>query len=221
MECKIYNLYHHIIHVSICFFVLFGIDVTMWFFKFNNYRWYKLHVIANIIACIYSYHDFFNVLQDPLNKYIQDVSVVPPAISLALHLYHMLMFYNLVIIDWVHHIVMMSILMLSYICPNPSLVNYSIFVLNGLPGGIDYSLLIMVKYNIISKLLEKRINSKLNIWIRGPGILISAYIVYIQWKYSIIRYSAFLVAIVITGLYWNAQYFTERVVYNWGYSSKN
>ena len=44
--------------------------------------------------------------------------------------------------------------------------------MNGLPGGIDYLLLILVKIGKIKSIEEKRINTYLNNYIRAPGILI-------------------------------------------------
>lgn len=220
MECTYDNLWQHIPYFAGSIVILLLTDGVLWLTKKNRSRWFKLHVLTNAVTCITSYPDFINTFRDPLmNPHALKSSLVPPNMTLALHLYHMVMFSNLTVVDWVHHIVMMTILSLTFICPNPAMTNYAIFIVNGLPGGIDYFLLILVKEGIIDRLLEKRINSKLNIWLRGPGILIGAYIIFIQWCYQIITYDVRLLSIVILGLYWNAQYFTERVVYNWGHHS--
>ena len=45
--------------------------------------------------------------------------------------------------------------------------------MNGLPGGIDYYLLIQVKRGKIKSIEEKKINTYLNNYIRAPGILLN------------------------------------------------
>ena len=42
------------------------------------------------------------------------------------------------------------------------------FFISGLPGGIDYAVLVGVKRGQISKLFQKRLASKINLWCRGP-----------------------------------------------------
>jgi hypothetical protein len=42
----------------------------------------------------------------------------------------------------------------------------------GLPGGLDYLLLALVKHGVISKMAEKRLNTRLNQLIRVPGVLV-------------------------------------------------
>lgn len=44
------------------------------------------------------------------------------------------------------------------------------FFISGLPGGIDYVVLTLVKRGYLSKLFQKRLGSKINLWVRGPGI---------------------------------------------------
>merc|ERR1711935_516630 len=53
------------------------------------------------------------------------------------------------------------------------LANFQAFFISGMPGGIDYFLLGLLKLGLISPLCEKRVNSSLNVWLRVPGILLS------------------------------------------------
>jgi len=193
------------------------IDLVLYLTRFNKSRWFKLHLIVNLIVVIYTFNDFKNVLINPMKRYSgYKSSLIPPNITFALHLYHVLLFRNLQVVDWIHHCVMMSVLMFAFYCPHSSITNTILFVTNGLPGGIDYFLLILVKDKKIQQLTEKKINSKLNVWLRGPAILFTSYIVYLQWRYSLTDSSLIITLTIMTALYWNAQYFTERVVYNWG-----
>lgn len=202
------------------FAVIAALDVALYLSGRNKSRWFKLHVLANLCTVIFSYSDFVTVISDPLKNYSgTGGSLIPTNMTLALHLYHAFAFNNLKMVDWAHHIIMMTILTFILWCPHTQITNSVIFVTNGLPGGIDYFLLILVKDGIINRVTEKRINSKLNIWIRGPLILIAAYVVYLQWRYNITGCSFWVTFSIIAALYWNAQYFTERVVYNWGNAS--
>lgn len=63
------------------------------------------------------------------------------------------------------------------------LANFQAFFISGMPGGIDYFLLGLLKLGLISPLFEKRINSNLNVWLRVPGILLSTMLMY-QARYS-------------------------------------
>ena len=215
MECSIFNWIEHIIPFIVSGCAIFGFDILLFCFNMRNVaRWYKLHAFANFLVCVTGFYDFISVLWDPISE-TAATSLVPANIVFALHLYHMIMFVNLSTIDWIHHIVMMSLLQISYICPDTMFTNYILFMTSGLPGGIDYLLLIAVKSGYILKLREKELNAYINVWLRGPGIVIGAYIIFLRWRYNIIPYGGFWILLVVAGLIWNGQYFTKRVVYNW------
>jgi len=55
------------------------------------------------------------------------------------------------------------------------------FFICGLPGGLDYLMLAGVKHKYISKIIEKRYNKLLNVWVRGPGCIASACIIWANW----------------------------------------
>ena len=158
-----------------------------------------------------------SVLKDPLNSIKILGSTTPINLTVALHYYHMIFFDYLHTIDWIHHILMMYVGYNVYFNPEVGLVsNYIIFFINGFPGGLDYILLILNKYNFIQSLTEKKLNSYINIWIRSPGILIGTYCLYLA-RYIQPNYHPNLIdSLSIFGLlFWNAQYFTYRVVYNY------
>jgi hypothetical protein len=53
-------------------------------------------------------------------------------------------------------------------------VNTLLFFVTGLPGALDYALLAAVKEGKFEALLEKRINSNINVWLRMPGLVFTA-----------------------------------------------
>ncbi len=52
--------------------------------------------------------------------------------------------------------------------------------MSGIPGGITYLMLFLQKYNLISKIVEKKISMYLNIWFRAPFCIIFATLLYIK-----------------------------------------
>ena len=112
---------------------------------------------------------------------------------------------------------MISIAIGSYFCPPAVIVatNGLLFFLNGLPGGLDYLLLTLVKYEIIRPIREKELNSYLNIWIRSPGVLIGTHNMYFTTVYTNYNPTIITRILVLVILVWNAQYFTYRVTGNY------
>ena len=204
-------------NILLCIAGLFLVDKLLLrrFTKNSSLIWYILHALVNLLVCIAGFGDVKNILINPGYQSLTS-TVFAKDIVLAAHIYHILSF-KVTIVDWIHHIVMCSILTASYVFTTTvSITNYLLFFLSGLPGGIDYVLLSLVKAGKMDKLTEKKINSKLNIWIRAPGILVGAYIFFYQYFHGIIDVSRLAVIASILAFYWNAQYFTERVVFNYG-----
>ncbi len=78
------------------------------------------------------------------------------------------------------------------------------FFLSGLPGGLDYAMLAMVKHGYLSIEAEKRYNARVmvrerypffvtfvvtvcrQVWIRAPGCMLCAYTIYFSWRYRMV-----------------------------------
>lgn len=182
-------------------------------------RWYALHVLTNAVVCYFTFSDMINLLQNPLVKSSGDAhSTVPRNVILVSHAYHVLMFSNVQMIDYIHHGVMSFVLAYTYFFPVEHLMNYTLFFANGLPGGMDYILLLLVHFGVIHKNTEKQLNSYINICIRSPFIIIGAYIIHLNYNHNFEHtfISSFAVYTEILTLYWNSQYFTYRVIKNYG-----
>ena len=67
--------------------------------------------------------------------------------------------------------------------PASPLGNALAFFICGLPGGIDYGMLAAVKEGLLSSEREKFLNTKLNVWMRAPGLTMVAYAIYISWRH--------------------------------------
>ena len=142
----------------------------------------------NTITCVLTFSDFLNVLLNPLNAFNGSRISLPLMSTISLHVFHIITcFNNLSIIDWMHHVIScLFVGLLGEFYVNGPIINYFLFFLCGLPGGIDYYLLTLNKYGLINRLTEKRINVNLNMWIRLPGVLFGCntcyfYLLY-KWK---------------------------------------
>tara|TARA_B100000900_G_C20474086_1_gene672630 strand:+ start:87 stop:407 length:321 start_codon:yes stop_codon:yes gene_type:complete len=87
------------------------------------------------------------------------------------------------------------------------------FFSSGLPGGIDYLLLTLVKNNKINRLTEKNINSYLNVYIRMSGGYITSYIIFKDGlqNTTIYMYSNILLSCLI---FYNSGYFGKLAIEN-------
>jgi hypothetical protein len=209
-----YNTVFNIISLIAIFWLIDNCVIKRFFKKA---RWFILHTIANAFVVSYVWSDFFNLLKNPLVSFNRTPRYEGLNMTVALHFYHAIFFKNLPMIDWIHHILMISIAIISYFCPPAVIVsaNGLLFFLNGLPGGLDYLLLTLVKYDVITPIKEKELNSYLNVWIRSPGVIIGTYNMYLTTIYT--NYNPYVItkSIIMCILIWNAQYFTYRVMGNY------
>lgn len=182
--------------------------------------WYYLHTIFNFFIVKYTFNDFVNTFyfkEDIIfNREIFNSRGLE--IAIGLHLFHIFQDYKgMDFTDWCHHLI--SCFMMGtigfYNYHNP-VFNSGIFFMCGLPGGIDYLLLFLVKLNMVDKITEKKINVFLNNWIRSPGILYSCAVMhygYMTNKVILLPYVYYLSQILVAT---NAIYFAEKVSINYG-----
>lgn len=186
-------------------------------------RWFGLHVFCNLWIVFHAYPDAWTMFTDPLLalQSTQICSIYPLAINQAMHFYHMVVFFEqLVFVDWLHHGVMTLITVPLLFTQNPSpIINANHIFITGLPGAIDYTLLILAKQGKINPFVEKYVNRHLNVWVRAPGIFYITILGYAwthyQYRFNQLNYSDFQFwcsIVVLMTNYWNAFYFLERVV---------
>jgi hypothetical protein len=189
--------------------------------KKNKYgRWFMLHFIINVFITLLTFEDvkdsFFNPDESnkPFTYYISG------CLAFSLHLYHTLRF-NLTQLDIYHHMISCFLCTpLCYLYQTKGLSCY-LFFCTGLPGGIDYLLLYMVKNKYIISLTEKRINSYLNTYIRMPGGVVTSYLVFKDA--NIIYQNSFLSLFIYTFSYLvflNATFFGKLSIENYTENKK-
>jgi len=183
-------------------------------------RWYLIHAFVNTFIAISVLGDFYMCIILPLESFTPTDLTIPVTSSIALHIYHIATSIDSMdIIDWVHHLVSNFLVGAIALFALPCrIVNYILFFICGFPGGVDYYLLALNKYQIIDRMTEKKINVDLNMWIRMPGILYSCFLGWVCYVYSAHNFSEFLILLTAFLDFFNCIYFASRVAQNYGYS---
>jgi len=178
--------------------------------------YYIVHAIHNAAIVAATASDVYHTFTDLHNITAYPTNWLAIKLCFALHLYHIILYYQTFRFDdWLHHILMVGVaLPIGSIVPAHTFTGFSLFFTTGLPGGIDYVLLALVRNEVIPSTLEKSINSWLNVWIRSPGCVAMASL----------GAACFLSADIDTNIwalipcalnYWNGQYFMRQVVENY------
>ena len=193
-------------------------DFIMEKFKING-RYYMNHFITNSIVV---YNTFTNMtssynIDNVLTNVNLDSLYYSKSIIYSLHIYHMLWYYkSLRYDDWLHHLLMVGVsLPLTEVVPQNHLIGHCLFFMTGLPGLIDYFMLFLTRNNLMLKNTEKKINSKINLWVRCPGCImnVALCITNVVTNYNIMTNIELFGSYVIMGtVYWNGIYFMNQVV---------
>ena len=181
-------------------------------------RWYLVHAIANTVIVWTVFPDFLNILLDPFSAITTEFNTLPLAIAISLHLFHIITSRKFMdMVDWLHHLIScLFVGLVSLVFLKSPLINYKMFFLCGLPGGIDYYLLALGKYGVVDRMTEKRINLYLNMWIRMPGILYGCFTAYICYLYQQHNYNILVYILVVFLNMYNSIYFAGKVTMNYG-----
>ena len=184
-------------------------------------RFFLVHSVVNALIIWFSLHDMASVIQDPGSSILAPFDLRPLQLVVALHVYHFKDYTSLTAVDWVHHL---SVLYLAGITvyfkkdgPGP-LCNFCLFFICGLPGLIDYLLLVGRRWRRVSALAEKKWNTILHLWVRCPGLMLYGGIAYTAnattgWRIRLAQLSFFVLPVLLNGIY-----FAHRVCFNYGYT---
>ncbi|VVU95729.1 hypothetical protein CPAV1605_1484 [seawater metagenome] len=186
----------------------------------ENARYFLLHTLFNTWITIIVYKDAFLAIMYPLSTFEKsyEYSAILSTTSIAtFHIYHIFAYSDLTLEDWLHHLVS-SILVAAigtYLpfgkCP--SLANLAMC---GIPGGIDYLLLVLVKINLIDKINEKFINRYLNLIIRWPIMFLTSYIFILNIYHNKVNMDYWPIMFIGLILHcYNAIYYCDKVIGNY------
>lgn len=184
--------------------------------------YYLIHTIINGVITYQIFPVIKTIYFDFQNSDNIETDINPMLLCLSLHIYHIIHYRKSIDFqDYIHHIPTISILCYSLFISdyNGPVIAHILFYLCGLPGGIDYLLLFLVRNGIINRLTEKKVNTYLNLLIRYPGSVISSFITIVYSQYNQIS----LFGCIITSLFTfvNGAYYTNRVMESYFYEKKN
>lgn len=223
------------VQAYVCFFVfLFICSQAIKSLGFVNpaSHWFMLHSAANAYITLVTAPDLINTFSEPHWAVYRpagerSLDWTNAAMLGSIHLYHML-FFKCTAADWFHHLLFVPFNQLAYFWPHlfwtdgrlwGSAINMQQFFVCGLPGGIDYFMLAMVKEGKMDRLRHKMWQAKINVWLRAPGLISCVTIVLFdsmrQWEG--LPTSAHVIALVDFLLIgFNGLYYMERVVESTG-----
>jgi len=181
--------------------------------------YYAVHAIHNAAIVAITAPDVYNTFTDlhGLAKY--ETNWLAVQLCLALHFYHIALYWQKFRTDdWLHHLLMIGIAIpIGCYVQAHTFMGFSLFFTTGLPGGIDYLMLFLVRNQKLPKYTEKYINTFLNVWIRSPGcqamaaLTLASTLSNPNWQ-SVDPLLTYLSVIPPLLNYWNGQYFMQQVV---------
>jgi len=192
-------------------------------------RWFAIHAFGNLLCVLSAVPAVLATLADPAeamngvkysdSSFFGTGTVWPILICNATHIYHMVAF-KLSKADLFHHVVFaLTMGSAGQFYRLGAFRGFLVFWLSGVPGGIDYFNLVLVKLGKMQPLTQKRYCANINIWMRGPCLVISAFIIYLNYCYhgqdEGQNYPPMIVAVFIGFLcVFNGQYYTKQSVAN-------
>ena len=197
-------------------FALFIFDVILARFGLKG-RYYILHTVTNAICVFLTFDGMLKTILDPIEAGKGIAHLNGYLVVTALHIYHVLAF-PLNFQDWLHHFLMIGIVgPITFSFARGPICDYCSFFISGLPGGIDYAMLSLVKNGKLSKMVEKRVNAAINTWIRVPFTVIGGFILFqFQLYYDLNRGEQAMIITVALLVGWNAVFYGRRVIENYG-----
>lgn len=185
-------------------------------------RYFFLHICANSIATIAAAPDVHKALfVNALDAWRGSSHTMWANSAIAaIHFYHCVAF-KLSASDIFHHLYFVVVLCgLAIPLKHFGGVanNFGCFFLSGLPGGIDYVLLVLVKHDIMGKLTEKKWNAWINTWIRGPSMSIYIFQGFQAWLHgrTTTEVSGVVLSVVCGLHFFNGQYYAREACEGYG-----
>jgi|TARA_B110000091_G_C13698316_1_gene425133 hypothetical protein len=194
-----------------CFMAIGILDLTM--ARRFKARFFALHALTNAIVTTKAFKDGVIGIYDPMRGMEGPCNVVPAYMILTLFIYHVTMFKNVPYDEWWHHILFgvgIGGVGLHY-CPGP-LQNALCFFISGFPGGVDYAMLALIKDGLMKPKTEKLVNGWMNAWVRGPGLTMVGFAMYLAAKYGRTSMPTWAAAFCGALSWFNGNYYAARVV---------
>ena len=189
-------------------------------------RWFAIHAFANAFVVLTSVTSAYTVVVDPVHamdsrvyndhSLFGNASPWPILVVNAVHVYHMLAFSKLTSSDYFHHLMFIpTVGFFGQYYEWGAIRNFLCLFISGLPGGVDYCMLVLVKHGYVKVITQKRVCASLNTWVRAPGITYEVGLMYIGFMTGNTTVP-WPVILMISVLSWfNAQYYCKQSVANY------
>ena len=224
-NATMYNNYSFYYNLLLSIIAIFMIDYLLIFLFGSKGRWYQLHAFSNLLIVIYILPEIKNIIYYNYynNNYIENN--IPSLFILVLHLYHVLAFKNLYLIDYIHHIFFVGFGLVPSMIFLKSNQSFLAFLPSmGIPGIIEYTTLTLYKNNYITLLKQKKLISFVYNYFRYPLCIFGLTFNYINYKngylidnYYLTIYLNFL--LFLNGSIFN--YLTLNSYFNYKYNKKS
>ncbi len=142
----------------------------------ENLIYFTLHACLNAFICKSVYPYVFQTLET--NRFVLATNVLVPGtyecvfVVCGFHLYHIFtQWTRLSLIDWLHHIISVGASTHLLIKVDHVVGLATLFFICGLPGLVEYLVLIGMKVGLITRITQKYISSMVHITLRMPGIM--------------------------------------------------
>ena len=147
-------------------------------FRDKKTRWFALHALVNFTVSIYAVPDCLTTLARPTESMTLPMhSMTPSYLAFAIHLYHILdstccSGSTLRLEDVMHHVVFCGVFgAVNFALEWGPIVNVLLCFITGVPGGINYVLLVLRKKSYITGLTQKHWYKWIDVSIRAPGLV--------------------------------------------------
>lgn len=186
-------------------------------------RFFVLHYLFNAWVVYESLDDAIGAIVDPIGSLNHPTTVASQRTMLGImifHTYHLVVFTKLTTEDLLHHIINALITpIVGLMLPLGKFISFSNIGMCGIPGGIDYVLLALVKFKVIHSMTEKNINRYLHLLIRLPIQIVLVYMFISHYLMGTLKHfsttTLSMISFALGVQLFNAVYFTEKVIGNY------
>ena len=178
-------------------------------------RFFALHFVLNMCVVVAAAPDVYRAFTNPTTAFNgASQSMWANSAIVAIHFYHCLAF-DLTASDIFHHLLFVTILCglaIPFKQTGGVANNFGCFFLSGLPGGIDYLMLVLVKEGYMKKMTEKYWNKMINVWLRGPAMSVYSTLAWVSWWSGNAGTPNVVLLAVVLLHFFNGQYYAEMAV---------
>jgi hypothetical protein len=219
--------YDHFVNVSIMtgwIFVIIWLLHHLVAVKFKK-SYFACHVIVNAIVTFLVWEGALNALLKPTTSTVPLMegsanSQLYLCWIFALHVYHPI-FFKTGSMDWIHHVPVYICNLLMFGCLSSDVFYLQAIVMTGVPGGLDYLLLVILGEGYMHRATYKHYSAMINNWVRAPLGFVSGYVnllgLYYQWNQSLplytpSHYQIFVYLIMGIHAMWNPPFFGRQAI---------